>query len=728
MRLTLFVLGGIAIVIGAVAARALRRRRKRISPWIGLGGQEVREREMQMNLESGEKQSRAPVSFNALGEPITSETLTVIERPDGRTVTTEEPLTGETSMNRVSPEEEPRIQADIREPLAEVIPHEDGSAVQLRERPAENAPEQPSDSHVERDSALGDEKKPSDAGRGQRGEESAPTEPPHDSRALARTQMESHDQSTQSDASFDAGGGDAYHGVVASAQKAAEEEVGSAAEKGLASSVDAMAEQPLAGNEDVEGPASSVGKARQGLAAPRKYRPPRSLQPTGRAERPESGSEAAQLRSLGIDVRLILQPGGFCKVCLLPRRTLDLPTQANVTSFDGNLVELTALQDEWYEDLVLPNMSDLLRSGISWEWRDADGRQTRWSLSGREIYVLGRHEELSGFVSRPRLLLGERQAVICTSEHREEVIRVIAAAGSPSPEILDDQSGMVPGWLALLGIVPSRAVTPSTSGEILDVLRPLPDVQIVFDGGVRIGRTTWLSGHPPAIRVLGSATEVTLKIDGEDATVGPNEALTVPGWDDVGQHNVWCVSQARSYEIRDGLEEWDSWDAYAWSLGDVSPAKDLAVGAICGALVRSAREVLGSPPSIIVPAANSVLLGRVPGQIYHCRVHSEGPVGVAIGFPNFDPVWAVPANPLHCDKKSNRVLLLGSARPAERLAKIARHLHGKNSRGDEQKRIREWYTCVLEVSRKRIPLGCESLQRLWFSYKREANRIRRAWK
>ena len=556
-----------------------------------------------------------------------------------------------------------------------------------------------------------------DLQRGEQETKGRSTEPPHTSAVSAPIEAPSISQSFAMEDPEQV----AAKGAAATEQLSTEDDVEFTEEDTSVSTVN-----PSEHHVGPNGKPKVRRDVRERIGPPGKYRPTKRVPPTPREKRTDTRIESSQVRSLGVDIRLILEPGGFCRLSFLPRRSEQLPKEITVTSFDGSTVDLFALQQEWYEDLIFPHAGALLHSGISWEWRSSDGDPIRWLLSGREIFVLGSHEELSAFVSRPRLVLGDKQIVICVAERQEDVIRAISATGSPQPQILDQQSGMPQGWIALIGVIPRSPVTPSTSGDILDVLCPLPDLQIIFEGGVRIDRSTWLVGHPPVIRTVGEMSGTRPSIDGVEADVDASGALKVEGWDRLGEHNVWCISQNRSYVIREGLEEWEAWDAYRWSLGEFSSSEDTGSAAICGALVRKEFGSASAKP-IFVPASNPILIGAVPGEIFYCQVRSDCPAKVAMGFPPFEPVWALPSDPLHCDKNNSRILLMGAERMVEPLT--IRGVPRESGRNREVlRRIRAWYTFVLEASRKRILLSPEGTQSLWRSYKTEANRLRRSWK
>ncbi len=434
-----------------------------------------------------------------------------------------------------------------------------------------------------------------------------------------------------------------------------------------------------------------------------------------------------------IEVRLVFEKAGFCRVSLLPRRAAGMPQELAVSG-SGDPPELLALQDVWYQDIELANVERLLREGVEWAGSLPEGRRVRWSLSGRELYVLTRHSELSGFVSTPRLVLGEEHVVLCAAERLNEVRAGIALTGSPEPTLLNSDSGVPAGWSGLRGVVPRTPVAPSGVGDILDALRPLAEVDIALEGGVRIDRQTWLSGFPPTIRLRGDRSTVdVVLIDGRDATVSPKGDYSVPGWESLGDHTVWCTSDSRTYAIRDGAEDWEAWDAYTWSLGEVAVAGAPSCPAICGVLLRPPRGARPNGRALVVPSSNPILVGADPGEIVVCTSRSDLRAGVCVGFPWFEPVWAIPADAHHRDKRTARVLLIGSPKPAatrgqrgrarsrERRARVDRP---RNSEADA------WCTAILAAAGKGLqtePARTEVTD-LWKTYRRCAKALRRSWR
>ncbi len=465
---------------------------------------------------------------------------------------------------------------------------------------------------------------------------------------------------------------------------------------------------------------------------PRQYRPTARAPAPQRAAAPPSADREARDRALPIEVRLVLEKAGFCRLSLLPRRITGMPVEFAVVG-SGDPPELLALQDEWYQDVVLPDMGRLLIEGIEWAGALPNGGAGRLSLAGRGLYVLARHGELNGFVSTTRLVLGEEHVVLCVGERLEQVRAAIALTESPEPALLNSDNGVPVGWVGLRGVRPRRPVAPSADGDILDALRPLADVEIALDGGIRIDRQTWLSGFPPAIHLLGdTSTTGVVMIDGREARRSPDGAYVVPGWDSPGDHSVWCTSTSRTYSIRSGAEEWQPWDAYAWSLGEHSASGTQSRPAICGVLVRPPRVARPDSRPTVVVASNPILIGARPGEIEACTPRGDVRAGLCVGFPWFEPIWAIPADALHCDKRTARVLLIGSPTAVYR----GENESGTRSAGARRRRAAAawaadaWCAAILAAGRKGLqtePSRAE-ISDLWKTYKRYANSLRRGWR
>jgi hypothetical protein len=115
----------------------------------------------------------------------------------------------------------------------------------------------------------------------------------------------------------------------------------------------------------------------------------------------------------------------------------------------------------------------------------------------------------------------------------------------------------------------------------------------------------------------------------------------------------------------------------------------------------SARQVF------TVPMSNPLLIGAEPGQIFRCS--SRG-VAVWKGFVPFDVVWALPALPLICNKKTSRILQFANKPPMP---------------CNTMTKPLAWSIAILDASRKglRIENPSTGSIALWSQYKKTARSI-----
>jgi hypothetical protein len=456
---------------------------------------------------------------------------------------------------------------------------------------------------------------------------------------------------------------------------------------------------------------------------PRPYRP---AAPGSRRLRREPAAPTEDRddfdRPLPVCVRLLFERAGFCRVSLLARRRAGVPEEIPIVG-TGNPRKLAALQEDWYQDVFLEELGQALRTGISWEFSAGSGERTRWTLSGRDIAVLAQHEDLSGFVSCTRLVIGEEHVVLCTQSQLAATLEAIALAGSPQPVELEAGTGVPDGWIGLRGIVPRNAVAPRGGGDILDVLRPLAQAEIALDGGIRLSRACWLAGHPPQIHLRGDAAAAgTLYIDDHAAGPDPSGTYRVPGWDSPGEHLIRCGSGTRTYQIAAGSEAWDAWDAYTWSAGGMDSG-DGTKPSICGALLLAPRARRCGQKMLSVPAANPVLVGARPGEIYTIDRRSDVRTVELAAFAPFEAVWALPADAFRCSRQSRILSLRASAPvrlPSARIRIVA----------SEAPRLLAWSGAILDASRKRLAVHPDdvALRKLWAEYRRTAHALRKRLK
>lgn len=412
--------------------------------------------------------------------------------------------------------------------------------------------------------------------------------------------------------------------------------------------------------------------------APQRYRPPRqnsSRQPASRPAKREAARPSASTSEapLEIRVRLTFDRFNLCQITLLPERTPALDDEVMV-KFNGTSECLMA-QEDWYQDLQFENINCHLREGVELKGTLRDNRRVRWLLTGRDLYVLAQHQRASGFVSTNRLALGRSHVVLCTAELLPQVEAILSEAGCGQYARLDQSSGVPVGWVGLRGVSPTKAMALEAGVDPFYAIKPAPDLEIELEGGVCLRNSIWLAGYPPRIKLLGQSIEgVKVLIDGKEARPTAEGFLTVDGYDAAGQpHVISCegLSCSRSYSIEEPPDSWQPW-----------PAHEFGEATMCGPLVEL-MPAAASRRIFSVPMSNPLLIGAEPGQILRC---SRRNVARWKGFVPFDVVWALPANPLHCDKKTARILQFADAPFV--------------SSKSRSKAALKWCNAVLDASRK----------------------------
>jgi hypothetical protein len=235
-------------------------------------------------------------------------------------------------------------------------------------------------------------------------------------------------------------------------------------------------------------------------------------------------------------------------------------------------------------------------------------------------------------------------------------------------------------------------------------LKPAPDIEVQFEGGVCLRNSAYLSGYPPRMKLYGQhAGAAKVFIDGKEAQLTAEGTLVAHGYASPGPHRVDCEgsSCSRSYSIEEPPDCWSEWPAYSFGQAD-----------ICGPLVRpkgkAAEERLFS-----VPMFNRLLIGAKPGELFRC---SPRKAAYWKGFVPFEVVWALPAQPLSSNKKTARVLQFGNAAPVK-------------PEKDKKRTKAElaWSAVILEAARKglRIESADAGAAACWGKYKSVARNIRR---
>lgn len=438
---------------------------------------------------------------------------------------------------------------------------------------------------------------------------------------------------------------------------------------------------------------------------PQRYRPPvqRPPHPRQAGGRPENHEERRPVPSevsLSILVRLTFDRFGFCEIGLLPECTAELDNEIVVKLGRDSLFLLA--QEDWYQDLQLGDTGERLRDGVELKGVLSDQRRARWLLTGRDLYVLARHPRASGFVSATRLALGRPHVVLCLQESLAQVEALLTGAGCEGYTKLSQEDGIPVGWVGLRDVLPTKAIPLDPGSDPFYPVKPAPDIEIDLEGGVCMGGSVWLEGYPPEIRVLGELdSTLRVLIDGNEAQRTTSGIFVADGYDMRGQHSVYCegMSCSRSYAIEEPPGSWDTWPAFHFGEAE-----------ICGPLVHVPAGA-GDRQAVTFPISNPVLVGAQPGEIFHCTHRS---VSHWKGYVPFDVVWALPAQPLGCDKKSSKILQFANLPvvPREPLTK----------------RARDWSTAILDASRKGLRIDSEDpdATALWREYKKVARSIWRA--
>jgi hypothetical protein len=436
---------------------------------------------------------------------------------------------------------------------------------------------------------------------------------------------------------------------------------------------------------------------------------------------PGQQQAAGQIRTIPIELRVLFEHGGYCRVSLLLRRSEGLPEECALSTAIGS-IDIIALSEDWYQDVVPEGLGTLLRDGFVWTDKLT---QKQWQLAGREIYILATGTTHRGFVSAQRLAIGREHLVMCTTSRLPEVEKVLEQAGCTGWTQFGKDDGAPDGWAILgdaasgriRGIVPSKPVSLAVGADILNILRPLPEIEIALERGIPLGYNSWLVGHPPEIRIYGDSQHAQgVFIDGHQSTLSQQNAYTAQGWDDPGIHQIWCNGTSKKYSLIHSEPTWKPWAAYSFPLPFDVHSNDRIT--ICGPLVRASiggEPLAGTQETFSVPPNNPVLIGAIPGQVMVANPRADIRGAEVVVSPPFVPVWALPAQPLRCDKSKNRILFLGGA------VVPGAYAQDKN----ESSVVALWCRLILDTSRKGLvvePLSLAAAE-LWDQYKRRARTL-----
>jgi hypothetical protein len=435
------------------------------------------------------------------------------------------------------------------------------------------------------------------------------------------------------------------------------------------------------------------------------------------ATQDEQKSDPTPRTDAGLPIRLQLVFGGggaVKKLALIPHRCEGMPSCLEVTTIAGDRLQLSELSADSYESVSVSEVPNTLSEGVVLRAR-GDMQCWHWELSRREIYVLAAGDAfgLRGFVTRrkdQRLWLNTRHVVLAKESLCDQVIDALNEAGCAQLKVCDSTTLGVPtGWILIRDVTPTRAVPMRDEHNILNVLCPGHEIEPQFIGGIRLERSVWLVGFPPHIRFAGElGNSFQVLIDDQPATLTSDGTFESPGWDKEGEHRLWFGDRAQTYVLRTMKEEWDTW-----------PAHDCGVGtAICGA--STYRIDSSRWRQFCIAAANPLLIGARPGEIFHCRVPNDANTGWVLTSVPFTPVWALPRGSL---SKNNRSAAIELVEFIEPLIQVERSLHKLKATSA----LRKWVFVVRNARRNRFVLAVQGEEAfaLWRRYGDVAKKLRR---
>jgi hypothetical protein len=506
-----------------------------------------------------------------------------------------------------------------------------------------------------------------------------------------------HEADAEPDAPID--GGPADHEADAADLAAADNWVGSAAEKNEAETMGAEPAEtcPEVGDESApgcKGPNSrrlAVHRDRRGM---RRSLPPVPAAGQNTSPRIDVSPAAASLRLAlhairrTVSLSLVLsRPEGFPE-----RTTLLLDRQIEVGAYD----------ESRYDDIDVAWTNDLLAGEL--RISGADG--LRWVRSARRVHIFAADPSEPDLFSVSAVRAGAYHALICRIEDVPEVRAIAQLAGSPELVPHDHWQGIPAGWSVLSGFKPAHTTGPIGEAAFRP-LDPGADVDIALGGGLAIRPQVFAEGHPPDIEIRPVPEGATVMIGGQQAVQNPRGAWEAPGWDAPGQHIVDVVpGPSLSYEIAadpGNGEGWTFWNAHEEMSGARTARRHAG---ICGAMLQG-------PSGEFVVAhemqAKMIALGASRGA---AALERRPEANVSVGFLAEPPTFLFASSGPR--RKQGQVIWLGLA--------------GASSASTDIDRVdMAWADAVYTAAVRRLPLvGAERAgEAAWQTAVLRARKLRR---
>ncbi len=294
------------------------------------------------------------------------------------------------------------------------------------------------------------------------------------------------------------------------------------------------------------------------------------------------------------------------QVSYLPRRPRAFPE-----IFTTNTLTFESCDEGWYDPVPVPREDgSLLAQGLAWSALYGE-RTLTLHRRGANAIALVPSQLQSGYVSRKRLLLNVKCAVLCLADIADEVASYLNEVTGCRCESLDSQD-LPRGWLLFRDIVPVHPILAPPQLEAIDVE---VETNIIPVGGLRISRRRWIVGAPPHIFVSGGrGSEERPTINGEEVDVDADGRLIDEG----------RLAAIGAYTIAAGRGKPEHIEVVE---PDVPHSDD-------------AETTVGRPSGAFValPPGRWTLIGAAFNEILHCT--SQSSHGVVVRAP-FRAVWAV---------------------------------------------------------------------------------------
>ena len=376
--------------------------------------------------------------------------------------------------------------------------------------------------------------------------------------------------------------------------------------------------------------------------------PPAQAPPREASASPKSpDSSRGTLEAL---YRISFLPGGLgLTISVLLGRVDGMPESLNVDA-GGHSIPFHAIDETLYEPIE-PLNADLIAEGFVAETQEDPSH--RWVRSARDLHAFSQRTGVAGFVSVPRVLIGQENVVLCRAELATTVQQCASSTGS-DPLVEVSGPGVPDGWHCFRGYRPMQQGDFTAIDDLFLALNPHLDASIQLSGGIDSARGRWVPGAPPVIRVLGAILGPDeLTIDGKPATESADQGWTAPGWDTLGTHTVRFAGLSRKYEIAEIEEDWPSW----------STSEDTSLSA-CGARVADPNGV----QAMAFADGPCWLVGASAGDL---ALAERSIHGTSIAAPSFPPVWALP--PISSGRQSPAIALAHGIPPKRPASMCSRH-------------------------------------------------------